>query len=563
MATNPYSFSNLLKPFSSVFSGIKKPTIPSVSVAPQNPTRTIQSSVAPQSVVDAAKANIANRSVIPSSVPMSSPIVPQSVGGINTNDQKIVNPIIPQSNTIGSGDKINPNTGGMIKPDSPTTPAIPIATPPNYFSSPEYEAAIKGVESAIPLSPEEEATQQRLDTIQESLTKGLIDTRGQTIAMPFITGQSAAQQREALALAEPLETKMARLQAKRLASLDAAKFKVETEESKLGAMREYNKPVAVSAGTNLVNPMTGEVTASGGSMTDKQAQDTFYNLAQTYPDADIVWNPALNSQQNMTAAQKAASQSPSFEAKQTVYAINPLTGEPVIINKRTGGGTGGGAFSGSSGGTGGGLSIDNLAPELRSTVNSVAGVQFFDSSKATSSQLPYLQRASQEYGIPLLSKDDVNAIQTSSQAYNSAKSLMDSILELTPKVITADNDQMSMASQAAKLQAIKLAPILSTNNDAKTLLSTMDAFVSLLTRAAGEKGVLTDVDVARIRKALPSIGDSKELALQKAQQLNSVFQSQLSGAIQTYIGGVGGGSSTSSGSSGGSNYEAYLKAIGQ
>ena len=405
-----------------------------------------------------------------------------------------------------------------------------------------------------------------------------------------------------------------------------------SEVSGLGTMLGVMKPTSVAPGNNLVDPITGRVISSGTSPADTQARDTFYNLAQTYPDAGIVYDPSKSLQENLTSAQQKVSNSPSFQAKNTVYAINPLTGEPTIINKRTGesgwessGGTALGATAPSA--TGGGVSLDvgssgnsvsalqnwliqqgynipagatgyygaqtqaavaafqkatgidtsgggvgtfgprtqaaaaqkgfsiggeapspqaggtpsptmdvsRLAPELRATLQDLGGIKFFDASKATTAQLPYLQRASQATGIPLLSKEDANKVQETYGAFTGASSLVDSISSLTANVITATNDSVSQTKQAAYLTAVEKAPSLFTDDGAKQFISARNSVLSLITRAAGEKGVLTNQDVARIKEALPSYGDNAGLATQKANNLLNVLNSVFKGAVQAYI----------------------------
>jgi hypothetical protein len=416
----------------------------------------------------------------------------------------------------------NPMTGAPAAPEPAPEPDIP-------FTSPAYESAIAAYANQLKATPEEITNAEDINRLNDSYRQAITGEGDRPIPMEFITGrQKSIEARKTDQLAN-LESQASLLQAKRTMALDASKFTLETEANKLAAKREANKPVAVAPGTSLINPVTGKTVASGGSLNDIQARDTFYNLAQTYPDAGVRWDDSLSPQANLAAAQKAVEGSSSFAAKNTVYAINPLTGEPTLISKL------GGNNAPASDPV---ATFNNLAPELKSSLNSVAGVQFFDSSKINPAQLPYLQRAAEQLGIPLMGKDDAALIQADAQKYNTAKSLMASILDITPKVITAGNDPVSMTKQAAYLSAIKAAPTFSTNNNAKALLATLEAFTSLLTRAAGEKGVLTDTDVRRIKNALPSITDNKELALQKAKQLDDVFRATLEGSIKTYIGGV-------------------------
>lgn len=112
---------------------------------------------------------------------------------------------------------------------SPAIPQIPGV-------SDELKNAISAAEKAyiqsLQISPEELSTQEELDRLAESTRAGYEQARNQTIPLGFITGQLAAIERRALALQEPLEKKMARLQAARLASSEASKFALNRLEQK-------------------------------------------------------------------------------------------------------------------------------------------------------------------------------------------------------------------------------------------------------------------------------------------------------------------------------------------
>lgn len=115
--------------------------------------------------------------------------------------------------------------------------------------SPEVQRAIELSEQAyqqsLKLSPDELSTQADIDKVMEEIAKanlafqkGYVDTAGQPISMQFITGQQAQLQRQnaittqALAnQAEPLENKLARLQAARQSSLEASKFALERADA--------------------------------------------------------------------------------------------------------------------------------------------------------------------------------------------------------------------------------------------------------------------------------------------------------------------------------------------
>lgn len=87
------------------------------------------------------------------------------------------------------------------------------------------------------MSPEEMAAQEELDKLSESFKKGYQGTQDQTIPMEFITGQQQSLENRALNLAEPLTDKLARLEAKRTASLGASKFALERADKALEASK--------------------------------------------------------------------------------------------------------------------------------------------------------------------------------------------------------------------------------------------------------------------------------------------------------------------------------------
>ena len=63
---------------------------------------------------------------------------------------------------------------------------------------------------------------------------------------------------------------------------------------------------------------------------------------------------------------------------------------------------------------------------------------------------------------------------------------------------------------------------------------TKDAFLSKLSRASGEKGVLTDKDIERISKALPRFTDSPETAARKIQTVRQIIGDAVSAKLSTY-----------------------------
>ena len=105
------------------------------------------------------------------------------------------------------------------------------SAPPAPSMSPEALKAIGLAESAykrsLGISPEELSTQEDLDKLIESTKSAFLGTKGQAIPLEFITGQMKAIEERATGLAEPLERKLARLQAARTSSIESSKFALE------------------------------------------------------------------------------------------------------------------------------------------------------------------------------------------------------------------------------------------------------------------------------------------------------------------------------------------------
>ena len=277
-----------------------------------------------------------------------------------------------------------------------------------------------------------------------------------------------------------------------------------------------------------------------------QGAQTLFNLMQSYPDAGI-----LPTDDIVTAQNKVSRNSARFQSQQSVIATNPLTGQQYIMNKMGGQSnystpnqtypsTPSSTYQPTSGqtypSTFGQLNNVNIPKELKPSLSNVFGVSYFDAGKINSNQLPSLQRISADSGIPILSKEDANKIQTTNEAYLSSKALLDQISRLSKKVLTADNDIYSQTMQSANLTRTEYLPFTSTDNDAKEFISARSSMLSLFSKATGEKGTLTDVDVERIKKALPGYSDNSELAKNKVADLDAVLKSVVAGSVNSYIG---------------------------
>lgn len=83
------------------------------------------------------------------------------------------------------------------------------------------------------------------------------------------------------------------------------------------ALVQASQPTTVSPGASLVSPLTGQEQYSGlGGYTGVQAIQTYNNLQQRYPDANIpAYNSSISPEQNLQIAQESASEAPSFQSQ--------------------------------------------------------------------------------------------------------------------------------------------------------------------------------------------------------------------------------------------------------
>lgn len=201
-----------------------------------------------------------------------------------------------------------------------TAPAAP-TPPPNPYA--EYA---KQLASASQYSPEYLSALERLQAAKQQdmqLQANLLNGNVTGDTLGFAQGTTArAQSYNALnenAAANSLQVQ----ELMRQGNIAGAK-----------ALVDAYAPQSVSPGSSLVSPANGGTVFGGsGAYSDYQAQQTYFNLAQTYPDASIpAYNPQLSAQQNLQVAQQAAQQSPSFQSRSTIPVTLPGGGY-ALVNK--------------------------------------------------------------------------------------------------------------------------------------------------------------------------------------------------------------------------------------
>jgi len=121
--------------------------------------------------------------------------------------------------------------------------------------------------------------------------------------------------------------------------------------------------------------------------------------------------------------------------------------------------------------------------------------------------------------------------QEANQTFNTADNLLKTIKDLSSKVITAEVPGQ-IPGQYIKTT---IGNLTRSNPNAVAFTNALNAFSSLLTRAAGEKGVLTDLDVQRILTALPKANDTIASSTVKLATLESLFESSKEGALSSIL----------------------------
>src|SRR3990167_6520661 len=133
-------------------------------------------------------------------------------------------PLPPTTPPLPRTDQIAPPEAPFEKPAPTPTPEQPKAPAPLSKEEQAVADAEKAHELAMQISPDQLSTQEDLDKLIEATKKAYRNAQDQPIALEFITGQLSSLENRALGLAEPLEKKLARLQAQRTSALESSKF---------------------------------------------------------------------------------------------------------------------------------------------------------------------------------------------------------------------------------------------------------------------------------------------------------------------------------------------------
>lgn len=160
------------------------------------------------------------------------------------------NPLTPPSVPTPTTPQTNPTTPYPSLPNFQVQPLPSLSQVPMPSISPEYQTNVTAAQTAYQQSlmptTEETGTQSELENLMSSFRTAYQNTAGQAIPLDFIVGQQKSLEQRNLTLAEPLSSKLARLQAMRTSAMEASKFALERadvalSEAKTGATAERTR----------------------------------------------------------------------------------------------------------------------------------------------------------------------------------------------------------------------------------------------------------------------------------------------------------------------------------
>lgn len=245
-------------------------------------------------------------------------------------------PAIPQ---------ITPAAGPQGPATAPGTPPGPQESAPGGASAPAtpqvspealkaLDLAEKAYQDSQKLSPDELSTQEDIDKLVESTKTAYRNTSNQAIPLEFITGQLSAIERRATGLAEPLERKLARLQATRQASLESSKFALDRADKAVAGERSRAETARAEAeSTRRFEATQGE---------SKRQFDLNYRLSEAKfaEDKRQFGLDYANKQREIAVKEAEAAktgESGTYQEQKTGLILSTIQGlMPRISNKTTG-----------------------------------------------------------------------------------------------------------------------------------------------------------------------------------------------------------------------------------
>ena len=234
------------------------------------------------------------------------------------------------------------------RPESPSPEATPPPAP--FTPNPAQQAAISSAEAtyqkSLQISPEELSTQEDIDKIMADIEKarqsfrlGSQNTSDQPIPMEFITGQLRSMENRALntirgfeTMAEPLERRLARMQAVRLASTDASKFSLERADKAVESARGESKDIRTETESRRRFGVEQAGAGEGRSIQRESLAQQKSNADRQFEEDNRQFGLDYAIKQRQTAVQELEAATKAAEGKTTGFT--PETGAALqLINE--------------------------------------------------------------------------------------------------------------------------------------------------------------------------------------------------------------------------------------
>lgn len=430
---------------------------------------------------------------------MPTNLQPRSVTGLdittpgNTIDSSYINTSKSMSDVVNA---ISTNQGGF-------------AANPNEGFKPTtgYQDFLSKYSAAVQYSPEQlsaykgmQDTNSKISDIQRELQNRRLElSRNGALSPAQVEADMAQYTREA-------NSKIADLQSQNrdytlsFNALDTAR-KNTLEAFQIQA--PFYKPTEVSPGSQIIDPMTGQVINQGTGVSPTTAISYANQLYQ---------NDLTSGQPRLTPDGQVDSNYYYGLAQQQLSGRN--TGITTGMQSPAG------------------MVTDQAPPSLQSAMSYIGDKQYIDAGSLNANQLPIAQAYSARTGIPLLTEKDATKLKEANSVFSTANSIVSQIETLGKKVITAKG----LTDVPGQYLSIKFADVLKNNPDASVFKSSLDSFTTNLSRASGQSGTLTDQDLLILKNALPKITDTADIAVQKLNSLRGLFENIKQGKIDAYIG---------------------------
>jgi len=301
------------------------------SMAP--PTQTPPQSVAPA----------------PTATTSSAPITPLPTSSTGTTSaapttQQFTPPPAPTQTALPTAPKLTPLPSATPMntptPQSPTAAPLPTAPtptalpnapqlapiPPNTYTSPDVSPYFQQYQALLKMSPQEEESQTQLNQLNASRNQSMVDLEGQPIAIPFITGQQAAVNKQFELSKLPLQNQLALAQGKRQGELTAAGAQLDFVKYQAdAALQQRKQQLDELLASNSITQQQYQNELQKAQLENEQKQQEFENQFSTAQYQNTVGQQGFQNQMETARFQADQQYNNQKLALDTALANNQIS----------------------------------------------------------------------------------------------------------------------------------------------------------------------------------------------------------------------------------------------